>query len=94
MVYLYTTRGLLRSDEVGAILPHEHIFANFYTGDDIGASASDVVERVKPALVRAQECGVSVLVDATAIGGARRVDILQAASDATGLPVVVATGIF
>jgi hypothetical protein len=31
MVNLYTTRGLLRSVQVGAILPDEHIFANFYT---------------------------------------------------------------
>src|SRR5688572_27163958 len=94
MVQLYTTRGLLRLDEVGAILPHEHIFANFSTGDDCQAVVSEVVKRVKPALMQAQACGLTAMVDATGIGGARRLNILQAASDATGLPIVVATGLF
>lgn len=94
MAELITTLGAKREDQLGMILPHEHIFANFPTGDDVEAKAEDVVAAMLPEVTKAQAAGVTALVDATAVGGARRADILKAVSEASAFPIVVATGIF
>lgn len=94
MTVLITTLGPKGEDELGLILPHEHIFANFQTGDDANARAEDVAEAMLPEIVSAQTSGVTALVDATAVGGARRADILKAVSTKANFPIVAATGIF
>jgi len=94
MAQLITTLGAKDEYELGMILPHEHIFANFQTGDDADCKVGSAVVATLPEVTKAQAAGVSALVDATAIGGARRVDILQAVSQAANFPIVVATGIF
>ncbi|MBL8130378.1 MAG: esterase [Anaerolineae bacterium] len=76
------------------ILPHEHIFANFLTGDDHGIGVSAVVAAMLPEIETLKASGVTALVDATAVGGARRLDILKAVSEAANFPIVAATGIF
>ncbi len=94
MPALITTLGPKHADELGLILPHEHLFANFRTGEDFGISAELVTEVMLPDVQEAQAAGVTALVDATAFGGARRPDILKMISKRSGLPVVVATGNF
>lgn len=94
MPHLITTLGPKREGELGMILPHEHIFANFPTGDDAEAKAEDVVTAMLPEVQKAQAVGVTALVDATAVGGARRADILRAVSEAANFPIIAATGIF
>jgi phosphotriesterase-related protein len=97
MPAIITTLGLKQASDLGIILPHEHIFANFDSLDHAGAYAvtpETVLDHIGPSLRSAQAAGVTLLVDATSIGGARRADILRAVSVALGLPVVVATGIF
>lgn len=94
MPELITTFGPKREDELGMILPHEHIFANFATGDDANCYAQTAVTAMLPEVQKAQAAGISALVDATAVGGARRADILLAMSQAASFPIVAATGIF
>jgi phosphotriesterase-related protein len=97
MPAIITTLGLRRAEDLGLILPHEHIFANFDSLDHAAAHAvraADVLRHVGPYLSAAKAAGVTALVDATSLGGARRADILRDVSAAIGLPVVVATGIF
>ena len=94
MAELITTLGPKHEDELGMILAHEHIFANFATGDDMDCKPEVVVEALLPEVRKIQALGVTALVDATAVGGARRADILKAMSAATQFPIVVATGIF
>ena len=94
MAHLFTTLGNKTIDELGFILPHEHIFADFVTDDDANAKSEDVVSVIAPYIQSAKANGLTALVDTTAIGGARRADILRDVSLATGLPIVVATGIF
>jgi|GEM_PF-3047493 len=94
MAYLVTTLGLKSEAELGMILPHEHIFANFQTGADHQANADDVVAAMLPEVERAKAAGVTALADATAVGGARRADILKAVSEAADFPILAATGIF
>jgi phosphotriesterase-related protein len=94
MARLVTTLGDRTADEVGVILAHEHVFANFSADDDCGAHVNDVTQRMKPELARAQAAGVTALVDTTAVGAARRPDILKAVSEAAHMPILAATGIF
>ncbi|MEZ4669662.1 MAG: esterase [Anaerolineae bacterium] len=94
MPELITTLGPKSEADVGMILAHEHIFANFTNGNDMGCSPDAVVEALLPEVTKAQTAGVTALVDATAVGGARRADILKAVSQAANFPIVAATGIF
>lgn len=97
MTTLITTLGELHADQLGLILPHEHIFV------DLGpiaqaswrtAQAQDVIPVMLPELVSARQAGVTALVECTPVGVGRRADIVAAVSAAAGIPVVVATGIY
>ena len=97
MAELITTFGLKRADELGMILPHEHVFVDLRTYDQPGyaqADAADVIALMAPELAAARALGVTALVECTPVGVGRRADILKAVSDATGLPLVVPTGIY
>lgn len=94
---LHTTLGEKSQDELGIILPHEHLFV------DLGpieaksyekAHTDEVVKIMAPELLKAKSVRVSALVEATPVGVGRRVDIVKAISQAANLPVVVATGIY
>lgn len=94
MTKLITTLGPKRETDLGMILAHEHIFANFQTGKDMDCQPQAVVDKLLPEITLTQAAGVTALIDATAIGGARRADILKAVSLATQFPIVAATGVF
>jgi len=94
---LHTTQGPLTREDLGLILPHEHVFV------DLGPMAAenwreadpdDVVAVMAPEIERARESGVTALVEATPEGVGRRVDIDLAVSEATDFPIVVPTGIY
>ncbi len=97
MARLITTLGPLSEDELGMILPHEHVFVDLRTWDQPGyaeADTDDVIRLMAPELEKAQAAGVTALVECTPVGVGRRVDILKAVSEAAGLPLVVPTGIY
>jgi phosphotriesterase-related protein len=97
MTQLLTTLGPRRADELGLILPHEHIFVDLGPTDraDFGqATADDVIAVMAPEVAHAQAAGVTALVECTPVGVGRRVDIVKSVSEATGWPVAVATGIY
>jgi phosphotriesterase-related protein len=94
---LYTTQGPFEREDLGLILPHEHVFV------DLGPMAAenwrdadpeDVVTVMAPEIERARDAGVTALVEATPEGVGRRVDIDLAVSEATDFPVVVPTGVY
>src|SRR5687768_18069396 len=94
MVHLITTLGPKRADELGLILPHEHVFVELRTWDQPGyaqAETADVIALIAPEIARAQAAGVTALVEWSTVGVGRRPDILKAVSDATVFPLVVAT---
>jgi phosphotriesterase-related protein len=97
MTVLHTTLGPRSADQLGLILPHEHVFVEFRPPETPGhaeADASDVVRLMAPELERAAAVGVTALVDCTPVGVGRRADLLRAVSEAAGLPVVAPTGIY
>ena len=95
--HLITTLGPKCADELGLILPHEHVFVDLRTCDQPGyaqGDAADVIRLMAPEIVRAQAAGVTALVECSTVGVGRRADILRAVSEATGLPLVAPTGIY
>jgi len=97
MVHLITTLGPKRADELGLILPHEHVFVDLRTWDKPGyaqAETADVIGLMGPQLAKAQASGVTALVECSTVGVGRRPDILKAVSEATSFPLVVPTGVY
>jgi phosphotriesterase-related protein len=97
MTRLITTLGPKNADELGMILPHEHIFVDLRTWDQPGyaqAEADDVIALMAPEIAKAQSVGVTAIGECSAVGVGRRADILKAVSEATDFPLVVPTGIY
>jgi phosphotriesterase-related protein len=79
------------------ILPHEHVFVDLRTWDQPGYAQADtnaVITLMAPEIARAQAAGVTAIVECSTVGVGRRPDILKAVSEATGLPLVVPTGVY
>jgi phosphotriesterase-related protein len=97
MSRLITTLGSLTADQVGMILPHEHIFVDLGPIEEENWKHADpgaVVDLMAPELERARNAGVSALVECTPMGVGRRAEIVKAVSEAANFPVVVPTGIY
>jgi phosphotriesterase-related protein len=97
MQHLITTFGPKRAEELGMILPHEHVFVDLRTPDKPGyaqGNAQDVIGLMGPEIEKIKALGVTALVECSAVGVGRRADILRAVSEATGFPIVVPTGIY
>lgn len=97
MDHLITTLGIFHAEQLGIILPHEHIFVDLGPIEEENwrkANPNDVVKVMAPQLERAKRVGVTALVDATPLGVGRRADILKAVSEFANFPVVVPTGIY
>ncbi|NLE43828.1 MAG: esterase [Chloroflexi bacterium] len=97
MSELITTLGAKSADEMGMILPHEHIFVDLRTWDQPGysqAEAIDVINLMAPEIERARSAGITAIVECSPVGVGRRADILKAVSQATEYPLVVPTGVY
>ncbi|HOU14799.1 MAG TPA: esterase [Anaerolineae bacterium] len=97
MSQLMTTLGPKLGDELGMILPHEHIFVDVRPPDQVTAvdvKAADVIALMTPEVEKARAVGVTALVECSPVGVGRRVDLVRAVSEATGFPIVVPTGIY
>ena len=97
MTKLITTLGPKTADELGLILPHEHIFVEFRPPDHpehAVADVADVVALMAPEVKKVQALGVTAIVDCTPVGVGRRVELLKAVTEATGMPLVAPTGIY
>lgn len=94
---LVTTLGPRRRDDLGLILPHEHVFVDLRTWDQPGygqADPADVVALMTPQIRAAQAQGVTAIVEPSGVGVGRRADLLLAVSQATGMPLVAPTGVY
>jgi phosphotriesterase-related protein len=97
MMKLITTLGDYSEDQLGMILPHEHIFVDLGPIEDENWKYADpvaVVAMMSPELDRAKKAGVTALVECTPKGVGRRAEIIKAVSDDAKFPVVLPTGIY
>ena len=97
MPNLISTLGPKSINDLGMILPHEHVFVDLRTWDQPGygeADAADVVRLMAPEIERVRAAGVTAIVEPSTVGVGRRADILLAVSRATDFPLVVPTGVY
>jgi phosphotriesterase-related protein len=97
MPQLLTTIGPKNADELGLILPHEHVFVDLRTWDQPGyaqADPADVIALMGPEIAQAKDAGVTAIVECSTGGVGRRADIDRAVSEATDFPIVVPTGLY
>ncbi|MBF0678572.1 MAG: esterase [Devosia sp.] len=95
MRQLITTLGRFHRDQLGLILPHEHVFVDLRTPDQPGyaeADPADVIRLMAPEIEAIKAQGVTAVVECSTGGVGLRVDIDLAVSQATGMPIVVPTG--
>lgn len=95
MKQLFTTLGPFRKEQLGMILPHEHVFVDLRTPDQPGyaqAEADDVVALMAPQIEAIKAQGITALVECSTGGVGLRVDLDLAVSKATNFPIVVPTG--
>ncbi len=95
MKQLWTTLGPKTADQLGMILPHEHVFVDLRTPDKPGygeAEAADVVALMAPEIEKIKALGITALVECSTGGVGRRADFDLAVSLATNFPIVVPTG--
>ncbi len=92
-----TTAGPVVAEGLGIVLPHEHIFTDLRgpTAPGYGqADPADVVRVMAPLLADAHRKGVGVLFECSSIGVGRNVSVIAQVAEASGLPVVVPTGVY
>jgi phosphotriesterase-related protein len=97
MKKLITTLGLKSQYELDMILPHEHVFVDLRTPDQPGyaqAETKDVLRLMLPEMQKAQQAGVTAIVECSTVGVGRRADIDKAVSQASGMPLLVPTGVY
>ncbi len=97
MATLFTTLGPKRADELGMILPHEHLFVDLgpiEAASYLNANVAEAIAVMAPEVEKIKAQGITALVECTPIGVGRRADIDLAISRATALPVVLPTGIY
>ena len=97
MTHLVTTLGPKNADELGMILPHEHVFVDLRTWDQPGygqADSADVIELMGPEIDKARAAGVTAIVECSTVGVGRRADLDRAVSEAANFPIVVPTGLY
>jgi phosphotriesterase-related protein len=95
---LVTTLGDLAASDLGAILPHEHVAADLRPLNEREPDSDHPIEAIRkliePEVRAAESLGVTAIVEATPIGVGRRADAIEAISAETGMPFVVATGVY
>lgn len=97
MPHLITTLGPMGAEDLGMILPHEHVFVDLRTWDKPGygeAEADDVIRLMTPEIEAVRAVGVTAIVEPGPVGVGRRADILLAVSRATRFPLAVPTGVY
>ncbi len=97
MAYLETVTGKVDVEELGMILPHEHVVTDLRSPTTPGfgeVDVDDVVAVMTPYIEAARAAGVTALIECTPAGVGRNVLALRALSVATRFPIVAAAGTY
>lgn len=97
MTTIQTTTVPIDGDTVALALPHEHLFVDLLGPthpDYCGVDWTEVRAACSARLAAVRDLGVDLLLDCTAIGIGRNVDLLRDVAEATGVRIACATGIY
>jgi len=92
-----TVRGPVPVDQLGPVLPHEHVLVDFIGADRVSPSrynAEEVTAAALPHLQRAHELGVRTIFECTPAYLGRDPRLLERLSTATGLHLITNTGFY
>lgn len=95
--YLQTVGGAITAEELGLILPHEHLFTDLRgpaVPDYAQAEPKEVVKVMLPYLKEAQQTGATALVECSTVGVGRNIQILKDLSKASPIHIVAPTGVY
>jgi phosphotriesterase-related protein len=96
-MFIQTTSGPVPIEQVGIILPHEHLFTDLrgpLAPSYATAELNDVSRVMTPLLEDARKQGIGVLVECSSVGVGRNVNLCAQLADASGVQVVVPTGVY
>lgn len=94
---IMTVNGLIRSEQMGTALIHEHFLVDFIGADRINPNRWNrdaVVKKVLPYLLEAKKAGVKTLFECTPAFLGRDVLLLQQLASQSGLHLVTNTGYY
>ncbi len=84
-----TVTGPLSADALGVVDAHDHLFVR---SPALAGQEIEDVELVAAEVLEAKATGLGAIVEMTPIGLGRRPDLMRAVSEATGVPVIAASG--
>lgn len=94
---IQTVTGPIASEELGRILPHEHVLVDFAGIDEVGPERydrSEVVKLIRPQLNDLSSAGGQTLFECTPAFLGRDPVLLRRLSKATGVQIVTNTGYY
>jgi phosphotriesterase-related protein len=94
---IQTIKGPVPVDELGLILPHEHLFTDLRGPLVEGYAQADPVtvgKVMKPYLEDAQRVGVTALVECSTVGVGRNIEVLQHLAELTSIHLIIPTGVY
>jgi phosphotriesterase-related protein len=95
--YIQTVKGRVGREDLGLILPHEHLFTDLRGPLAPGYAQADpaaVAKVMEPYLAEAHAAGVTTLVECSTIGVGRNVAVLEHLADLTPIQIVAPTGVY
>ena len=92
-----TVTGPLPADELGTMLPHEHILVDFVGADQVSPErydADEAFDLMLPHLERAQDVGCQAIAECTPAWLGRDPRLLRRLSEATDIKLLTNTGYY
>ncbi len=92
-----TVLGLIRADDLGATLPHEHIFLDFIGAAEVSRDRYDpeeIFDATLPYLEQVKDLGCDTLVECTPAYIGRDAGLLKRLAKASGLHILTNTGYY
>jgi phosphotriesterase-related protein len=95
--WVQTAKGAVTVEELGLILPHEHLFTDLRGPLVPGYALAEpeaVARVMEPYLAAAHAVGVTALVECSTVGVGRNVTVLRHLADVTPIHLIVPTGVY
>ena len=95
--WVQTVKGAVAVEDLGLILPHEHLFTDLrgpLASDYARSEPESVAQVMEPYLAAAYAVGVTALVECSTVGVGRNVTVLGHLADVTPVHLIVPTGVY
>ena len=97
LTFIQTVKGIVSTDQLGLILPHEHLFTDLrgpwatdYALADLGAVEHTMVPYMEAAL----RAGATAIVECSTVGVGRNIPVLRCLAEAAPIHIIAPTGVY